>query len=129
MNVVAWQRVEGGLVLASGLSAAVTMGLLGSGEQWWLYLIVFFAPDIGILFYLAGPRPGAAVYNLLHLYGLGLALTVLGWVVLDDPVCTGIGLLFMAHVGFDRMLGYGLKHPSGFADTHLGPIGRRDSSP
>ncbi|MEF9606012.1 DUF4260 family protein, partial [Paracoccus sp. PXZ] len=34
------------------------------------------------------------------------------------------GGLWLAHVGFDRVLGYGLKLPSGFRDTHLGRIGR-----
>jgi Domain of unknown function (DUF4260) len=27
-------------------------------------------------------------------------------------------------VGIDRLAGYGLKHPTGFGDTHLGRIGR-----
>ena len=86
-------------------------------------VILFFAPDLGMLGYLAGPRPGAAVYNALHLYGGGLLLFAAGmaggW-----PMATAAGALWMAHVGFDRMLGYGLKLPSGFRDTHLGRIGR-----
>ncbi|MDU3890869.1 MAG: DUF4260 family protein [Serratia liquefaciens] len=34
-------------------------------------------------------------------------------------------LIWGAHIGFDRALGYGLKYASGFADTHLGGLGRK----
>ena len=44
------------------------------------------------------------------------------------PLGAGIGLplalVWIAHIGFDRALGYGLKYPSAFADTHLGRIER-----
>jgi hypothetical protein len=30
-----------------------------------------------------------------------------------------LGLIWLAHVGADRLLGYGLKYPTGFRDTHL----------
>jgi hypothetical protein len=32
--------------------------------------------------------------------------------------------VLLAHVGMDRALGYGLKLPTDFRDTHLGRIGR-----
>ena len=34
-------------------------------------------------------------------------------------------LIWAAHIGFDRALGYGLKYPTSFGETHLGRIGRR----
>ncbi len=124
MNAVLWQRIEGALVFAAALAAIFNPALSGATQPWWLYVLVFFAPDLGFLGYLAGPRVGAAVYNLLHLYGMGLVLAVLGGVIVGTDVCLSLGFLWMGHVGFDRMLGYGLKLPSAFADTHLGRIGK-----
>ena len=41
-----------------------------------------------------------------------------------QPLCLQISLIWFAHIGFDRALGYGLKFPLGFRVTHLGvPIG------
>ena len=125
MSAVWWQRIEGGLVFVAALIAVTGQSFMGISGYWWVYLILFFAPDIGFLGYLAGPKMGAAVYNLLHLYGIGLAVAVTGFAIFGSPLYTNIGLIWMAHVGFDRMLGYGLKEPSGFGDTHLGRIGRQ----
>ena len=33
-------------------------------------------------------------------------------------------MIWCAHIGFDRALGYGLKSAAGFEFTHLGRIGR-----
>jgi len=30
-----------------------------------------------------------------------------------------ISLIWIAHIGIDRVLGYGLKYPTAFKDTHL----------
>lgn len=90
---------------------------------WWLALIVFFAPDLSFAAYLAGPKVGAAVYNAVHLYGFALIVMALG-ALTEQPWITALGFLWLAHAGFDRMLGYGLKLTSGFQDTHLGRIGR-----
>ena len=125
MKTVQWQRVEGGLMFLAALLAVLAMNVMGNSGSWWLYLIIFFAPDIGFIGYIAGPKAGATVYNLLHLYGAGLAVAVAGLMIFGSPLYTAVGLLWMAHVGFDRMLGYGLKEPTAFADTHLGRIGRR----
>ena len=35
-------------------------------------------------------------------------------------------LIWLAHIGMDHALGYGLKYASGFAVTHLGRIGKAD---
>lgn len=125
MSAILWQRVEGGLVLVACLAMILAFGLFAPVGPWWLWLILFFAPDIGFLGYLAGPRVGAAVYNALHLYAGGLVLTAVSLLGTGATATAGLGLLWVAHVGFDRMLGYGLKEPTGFADTHLGRIGRR----
>lgn len=36
---------------------------------------------------------------------------------------TQLALILAVHIALDRTLGYGLKHESGFRDTHLGRIG------
>jgi hypothetical protein len=93
------------------------------GGSWWLFLGLFLAPDLGILGYLAGPRPGAAAYNALHVLlapaALGAASLAAGW-----PLGLSLALIWAAHIQFDRAVGYGLKYASGFGDTHLGRIGK-----
>ena len=95
-----------------------------AGFSWPLFALLFLAPDLSMLAYLAGPRVGAFGYNLMHTYALALALVLFGFAG-DAPGLTATGLLWIAHIGFDRALGYGLKYPTGFGDTHLGRIGRR----
>ena len=86
-------------------------------------LPLLLAPDLSMVGYLAGPRVGALSYNLAH--NLVVALTVLaaGWFVPVAPLAL-TGAVLLAHVGMDRSLGYGLKLPTDFRDTHLGRIGR-----
>jgi hypothetical protein len=115
-----WQQVEGALVFTAALA------IYGASDQpfsWWLALILFFAPDLSFLGYLAGPKVGAVGYNTVHIYGFGAVLMAVGW-LLAMPVMLALGVLWLGHSGFDRMLGYGLKLSSGFQDTHLGRIGR-----
>jgi Domain of unknown function (DUF4260) len=120
MDTIMWQRLEGAGVCIAALVLSV---LLGDKLTWWLAAILFFAPDISFASYLAGPRFGAAVYNLLHVYAFGTTLLAVG-IGLGAPVLAALGALWVAHAGFDRMLGYGLKSPEGFTVTHLGTIGR-----
>ena len=90
---------------------------------WWLMVPIFFAPDLALVAYVAGPRAGAFVYNFVHIYGFGLVLLALGSVT-GHWLMMQLGALWFAHAGFDRMLGIGLKTSAGFRFTHLGPIGR-----
>lgn len=111
-------RLEAAVLLAAAATAyAVT------GGDWWLFAALFLLPDLAMLGYLAGPRAGAAAYNVAHATPLPAALAAAGW-AWDVPVALSVGLVWLAHVGFDRMAGYGLKLPEGFGHTHLGPIGR-----
>jgi hypothetical protein len=97
-----------------------------TGASWWLFGGLFFVPDVGFLGYIAGPRVGAFVYNAVHLILLpallGVVSLLAGW-----PAGVAVALIWAAHIQFDRALGYGLKHASGFGDTHLGRIGRTRS--
>jgi len=76
-----------------------------------------------MLGYLAGPRIGAFAYNLVHALIGPLLLGLLG-LAGPEPLALDLSLIWIAHIGLDRMLGYGLKLASGFTDTHMGRIGR-----
>ncbi len=88
-----------------------------------LLLPLLLAPDLSMVGYLAGPRVGALTYNLAHNLVVALALLAVGWFVPVAPLALA-GAILLAHVGMDRSLGYGLKLPTDFKDTHLGRIGR-----
>jgi hypothetical protein len=91
--------------------------------SWWLFALLILAPDLSMLGYLAGPRVGAAVYNIFHALPAPVLLALAGlWGVWDWAM--PVALIWVAHIAFDRMLGYGLKLPEGFSHTHLGRIGR-----
>ncbi|MCJ2139778.1 DUF4260 domain-containing protein [Methylobacterium sp. E-066] len=110
-------RLEGLVVL---VAAAVTYGRLEA--SWWLFGLLFLAPNLTLLGYGAGRAAGAVLYNAGHWYGLPAAC--LAWGVLAPaPEILAAGLIWAAHIGFDRALGYGLKYPAGFGATHLGMIG------
>lgn len=111
-------RLEGAAVLAL---AAAAYGHFGAG--WGLFAACFLVPDLAFLGYLAGPRVGAAAYNATHSYVGAALLGALG-VALSAPLAISLALVWTAHVGFDRMMGYGLKYASAFGHTHLGRIGR-----
>lgn len=77
-----------------------------------------------MLGYLAGPSVGAVTYNALHILIAPLVLLLAG-ALLAGPITTAVALIWIAHIAIDRALGYGLKLPTGFQDTHLGRIGRQ----
>jgi Domain of unknown function (DUF4260) len=114
-----WLRLEG---LAAFVAGAVGYRATG-GDLLWLVpaLLVVDASMVG---YVAGPHPGAIVYNVAHNW-------LTAGVVLAVGLQTGIavvalaGWVLLAHVGVDRLAGYGLKYATSFQDTHLGRIGRR----
>lgn len=92
--------------------------------DWQLFALLFLLPDLAILGYLASNKTGAILYNITHtLIGPALCLGISG-LVFKNELGISIGLIWFAHVGFDRTLGYGLKYASGFKHTHLGVIGR-----
>lgn len=117
---IRWQRLEGALLFAAGL--ALFWQARGALPLW-AAVLVFFAPDLSFFSYLAGPRVGAFCYNAVHIYGFGAALVVIG-LIGPVPLLAALGALWLAHSGFDRVLGYGLKSPEGFGVTHLGRIGK-----
>jgi len=106
---------------------AVTIaGLLvwaGMDGGWGRFALLFLIPDLSMVGYLWGPRVGAAAYNTVHSYALPVVICLAGG-MLDHRTLLLTGALWVTHIGFDRVLGYGLKYASGFRDTHLGRVGR-----
>jgi hypothetical protein len=113
-------RLEGAVVLGVALAAYAQFGL-----GWGVFALWLLAPDLSLLGYLAGPRVGAALYNAAHSHAGPVLLLALG-VLAAMPWAVSGSLVWLAHIGMDRALGYGLKYAAGFAFTHLGRIGRAD---
>ncbi len=113
-----WLRAEGFAVLAAGFAGFVFLGL-----PWWAFLLLLIVPDVSMIGYLRGPRVGAIVYNVAHDVLTGAALAGLGLALGSVPLAA-VGAILVGHSGMDRMMGYGLKLPTSFQDTHLGRIGR-----
>jgi hypothetical protein len=113
-----WLRLEGLAAFGAGLALFGT-----SGGNWLLLVPLILLPDISAAGYLAGSRVGAFTYNLCHNWTPGIVTLAFG-VWLASPTILQAAALLIAHVGMDRALGYGLKLPGSFQDTHLGRIGR-----
>jgi hypothetical protein len=109
-------RLEGLAMLVGAVAAYVALG-----ERFWLFAALFLVPDLSLLGYLRGPRVGAIVYNAGHSLIGPLVLASVG-VVAGLPIVLPGALVWVAHIGFDRALGYGLKYGTAFADTHLGRL-------
>ena len=107
-------RVEGALVLLTSTALFAT-----SGSGWLLYAVLFFTPDIFMLGYLRNPRLGAVLYNFGHSYLAPACLYAVSFLT-GFTLPGSIALIWIAHIGFDRMVGYGLKYSDGFKHTHLG---------
>lgn len=111
-------RLEG-LMLFVGAVVAFSM----TQQSWWLFALLILAPDLSMVGYLAGSRVGAVAYNTVHVTFGPIVLTVVGLLFGDLPVL-GVAMIWLAHIGIDRAIGYGLKYGQGFGFTHLGRIGR-----
>ena len=117
-TVRGWLRLEGAAAFVAGLALYAWLG----GP--WLFVVpLLLLPDLSAVGYVSGPRLGALTYNVAHNWALGLAVLGLGLVADATPLAI-LGAVLIAHVGMDRTLGYGLKLPTSFQDTHLGRIGR-----
>jgi Domain of unknown function (DUF4260) len=86
--------------------------------SWLLFVLLFLAPDLSMAGYVAGTRSGALAYDLVHTYVGPIILAAYGVLVHAAPA-ESLALIWSAHLGLDRMLGYGLKYATGFKHTHL----------
>lgn len=111
-------RLEGLAMLVAAVA-----GYRALGGTWGFFAGAFLVPDLSLLAYLAGPRAGAGFYNAAHSLLGPLLLAGFG-LLAGEPLALSCTLIWVAHVGFDRALGYGLKYGAGFHATHLGAVGR-----
>lgn len=118
LGPITTQRLGG-----AALFAAATAVWFTSGFGWLLYVLLLFAFDVFMLGYLAGPRVGAAVYNLGHGFLLP-GVSALLYALTGTPWLLALASLWFAHIGVDYAFGYGLKSPESFHKTHLGDIGQ-----
>lgn len=113
-------RLPSRLLRLEGL--AVIVGALAlyfdAGYGWLLLVVLILAPDLSMIGYVGGPAFGSACYDVVHTHVLPIALAVAG-VLGASEAAIQIALIWLAHIGADRFLGYGLKYPTGFKDTHL----------
>jgi hypothetical protein len=111
-----WLRAEGFAVVA----LSVLLYRI-SGWSWWIFLALLLTPDLSMLPYLISPKVGGASYNIVHSYFLPLVLATVA-VALGRAGMLPCLYIWMAHIGLDRLLGYGLKYPTAFGRTHLGNL-------
>lgn len=121
---VRWVRAD-----AAAIFVAALWGIRVTHGSWTWFFALFLAPDLSMAGYLFGSRVGAVAYNAGHMFASPLALLAVG-LAADNAVMTTAALSWIAHIGFDHAIGYGVKLPTSFEHTALGPIGRaRSKSP
>ncbi len=122
--------VRGSVAVTLRLEGAVALTLAvlayrATGAGWLMFAILFLAPDLSMIGYLINKRVGAWMYNFGHSYLTPSAVALLG-IALGTTILWPIALIWAAHIGFDRLVGYGLKYSEAFGATHLGWKGKRD---
>jgi hypothetical protein len=110
-------RMEEGALL---VGAVVLYSLLHF--SWVLFAVLFLAPDLFMVGFLAGPKVGAAIYNFGHWVVWPLVAFAVGYCT-GRSVWEAVGIIWFAHIAMDRALGFGLKYPGAFKDTHLQHLG------
>ena len=110
-------RAEQVAILATGIVLWIA-----NGGPPLLLIPAWLLVDISMIGYLGGPRLGSITYNAAHNLVLPVVLLGIGW--WTDTWTVLAAAVFLAHIGLDRTLGFGLKLPTDFRDTHLGRIGR-----
>jgi hypothetical protein len=111
-------RLEGLCILVASVACYANYG-----SSWGVFAAYFLVPDLSFVGYLAGVRVGSVAYNVAHSY-VGAVACLAAGLLTSSPFLLTAGLIWCAHIGFDRALGYGLKYSQGFGFTHLGLIGR-----
>jgi len=106
-------KLEGFIVLASA-----SYFYFSHGYHWGMFLLLLLAPDVFMIGYAGNNKIGAYLYNFAHTYTTPLVILLAGNLMSVNSLMM-ISIIWIAHIGMDRMLGYGLKYPSGFKNTHI----------
>jgi hypothetical protein len=115
---VIYGRLEGAIILLASLAFYLHLHF---SFIW--FVVLLFAFDISMVGYLINTRIGAHIYNLVHSL-IAPPLWLLLGAITSNHLAIGLGLIWLSHIGLDRALGYGLKFPGSFSETHLGHIGK-----
>ena len=120
-SVDGWPRI---LLRLEGAALALVAILLyvKLGAPWWLFAALILVPDLSLIGYAAGARIGAIAYNAMHVTVLPFGLAVAGFLLPQFDLLS-VAMIWVAHIGIDRALGFGLKYGAGASFTHLGRIG------
>lgn len=104
-------------VVAAGLAIAA---VILRHTSWWQIVVFAIGPDISLL---AGMSPGldrgrlhpraVPFYNAVHRFWAPAVLIVVA-LALQQAAWVAGGLAWVAHIAFDRSLGFGLRTPEGF---------------
>ncbi|TFB19550.1 DUF4260 family protein [Filobacillus milosensis] len=89
--------------------------------SWLLFFVLLLTPDLSMFGYAVNNQVGAIIYNLFHTYILAIGFVLIG-LILSNSLVLAIGLIWVAHIGMDRTVGYGLKYTTEFKDTHLNRV-------
>lgn len=106
------ERIEGVLFFAAALAAYIHTG--GNG----IAFVALLLPDAAMIGYAVNPRVGAMLYNAAHTLLIPALLGVVS-LLSSNWAVFHLALIWCAHIGMDRAVGYGFKYSSGFKDTHL----------
>ena len=111
------------LLHAEGLAllGAALVGYHALAASWTLFALLFLVPDLSMLGYLVDLRWGARAYNAAHTLLVPALLAGVGLFV-GGHTLYPLAAIWLAHIGADRALGYGLKYPTSFRETHLSRV-------
>ena len=113
------------LLRLEGLALAAISAVLyaRTGSSWWMFAALWLVPDLSMLGYFVSPCWGARLYNAIHTTVTPITLALAALLLhVSGPL--PYALIWLNHIGVDRLLGYGLKYPAGFGWTHLGKQGK-----
>jgi hypothetical protein len=106
-------RLEGLTILIGAIALYASQGYSGLA-----FVLLILVPDLSTVGYLVNTQVGSYLYNAAHFYTLPALLIALG-LMGSAPLAIQLGLIWFAHIGMDRVVGYGLKYPNSFKETHL----------
>ena len=116
---MSWRRLGyAGLgFVAAGIAIAA---VVARHAAWWPLVVFAIAPDVTlVLGFRNGLQRGqldpraVPFYNAVHRFWAPAALAGVGLLV-NSAAWEGAGLAWIAHIAFDRSLGFGLRTPDGF---------------
>lgn len=106
-------------LLSAGLGIAV---VVTHPSAWWLLVVFAIAPDLALLGSTRGLQRDqiqpnmVPLYNAVHRFWAPGVLAVVAFALMSPSWLAG-GLAWIAHIAFDRSLGFGLRSPEGFQRT------------